>query len=261
MTVEIFNFWHLFWAIFYVVATVGLYRLFKDKSRRTQRLLIYGLILLNFFFHFTVPILTQDSPERFIRAVSLSNICAAIVLMSPFVYWQRDHFLKPGWLYVSIIAGLAILVNPTDALGRPSFELDVLRFFIQHWLIFVVPVLLISFDHESLRWQDLWTTPVLMTFIVAMVITNAAILQVLGVIPDMRATNASFQWRPAELESALGWMVPSAFTRIPFGAEAGEATHWPLIYKLPTYFVLGPILTALINGVNIAFRRFRNVQL
>lgn len=255
MTIEFFSFWHVFWVMFNVIATVVLYKTFKNRSRRAQHWLVYGLILLNLIFHFTLPIFTQESPERFIRAISWSNICAGIVLMSPFVYWQRDHFLKPGWLYVSIIAGLAVLVNPTDALGRSPFELDVFRFFVQHWLILVVPVLLISFNHETLRWKDLWTTPVLMTFMVAMVIANAAILQVLGVVSDMRGTNAAFQWRPADLEGALGWLVPSTFTRIPFGPNAGEFTHWPLIYKLPAYFILGPLFTALINGVNLAFRR------
>lgn|GEM_PF-1638452 len=257
MVVEFLSFWHVFWLVFYLVVIVGLYQIFKNKPQRTQQFLIYGLILLNFIFHFTFPAFIQESPERFIRAISLSNICAVIVLMSPFIYWQRDHFLKPGWLYVSIIAGVAILVNPTDALGRHPFELDVLRFFIQHLIIFVVPILLISFNHETLRWRYLWTTPIFMMLIVALVIANAAILQVLGVIPDMRSINAAFQWRPAELEGALGWLVPTAFTRVPFGINAGEAAHWPLIYKLPAYFVLGPLATAGINGINMAFQRFR----
>lgn len=258
MIVSMFNSWHFVWILIYTGMFACFYFGLRNKAKQQQGWFIYGLILVNFVIHFAAPAMVASDMADFTFRISLRNICAVLVFVSPFLFWQRDHFLKPGWLYASMIGGFVIFINPTDAIGYHPFSFDVIRFFIQHGLLFTVVVLLISFNHEQLRWQDIWTTPVVMILVIVIVIANNAILQVIGVLEDMRRSNAAFQWHPSFLEAVFGWAIPSVFRTIPFGEHAGTQGYWPLFYKLPLFAIGFPLVSAGINGINIGLRKIKH---
>lgn len=245
---QFLDIWHIMWIVIYFASTILLCIWLKSKAISFQKKIVYSIILLNFILHFLAPWVIQETAEAFIIRVTMVNICAVLVFLSPFLYWQKDKFLKPGWLYMCIIGSLGLLIFPEYAIGYDPFSLNIIRLFIQHALLLFVPVLMVVLGHESLRFRDAWTSCIFYIVILIIVIANDAILQVLGVVHDMRWLNGAFQWHPGTLYNIANIVVPNVFLTVPFGPQAGEFMYWPIFYMIPIIILFILPLTLIITG-------------
>jgi len=246
--------WHIMWIFIYFLGAYVLCMWLKTKTPQVQRSVIYGLILINFVIHFVGPAWTRDTLSEWVLHVSMLNICAVLVFVSPFLYWQQDRFLKPGWVYMSIIGALGLLIFPEYAIGQDPLSFHMIRLFGQHALLFFVPILMIRLDHVKLRWRDTWTSSVFLVMILITVIANAAVMEVLGVVTNMRRINGAFQWHPGSLATVVDWAIPDVFMTVPFGPAAGDAVYWPLFYMLPVFILFIFPVTLGINAIDKGLR-------
>lgn len=246
--IQFLDIWHIMWIMIYIVSTVLLCIWLKQKSVAFQKKVVYSIIIVNFILHFLAPWFIQETTQAFIIRVTMVNVCAVLIFLSPFLYWQKDKFLKPGWLYMCIIGSLGLLIFPEYAIGHDPFSLNILRLFIQHLLLLYVPIIMIVLGHENIRYRDTWTSCVLYIIILIIVIANDAILQVLGVVHDMRWLNGAFQWHPGSLYFIANALAPNVFLTIPIGPNAGEFMHWPIFYMMPIIILFIFPLSIIITG-------------
>lgn len=230
--------WHVSWMIIYFAGTIGLCFWLKSKSIFFQKKIIYSMILFNFVVHFVGPWIIFDTMEQWLLRSTMVNTCAVLVFLSPFLYWQQDKFLKPGWLYMCIVGAFGLIAFPEYAIGQSPFSFNLIRLFVQHAILLFVPVLMVVLGHEKLNFRDTWSSCVFYIFILIIVIANDAILQSLGVTHNMRWWNGAFQWHPGNLYNVVNIVVPEVFMTVPFGENAGTFMYWPIIYMLPVIALL-----------------------
>lgn len=240
---------HLSWIIIYLAGGVGLCWWLKRKETGFQRRFVYQLILANFVLHFVGPWLVQDTLEGWLFRISFINTCAVLVFISPFVYWQEDKFLKPGWLYMCVIGALGLIVFPEYAIGYNPFSLNILRLFVQHAILLWIPMLMLVLGHYRISYRDLWAVGVCYVLILMVVVANDAILESLGIVHSMRWWNGAFQWHPGTLHGMVQLIVPDWMMHTPFGPNAGDFVYWPVLYMLPVIGVLLLPTTALIMAL------------
>lgn len=255
--------WHIAWIFIYLAGSAGFCIWLKTKNTNFQKKIIYSIIVVNFILHFAAPWFIHDTTEQWLLRVTMVNTCAVLVFLSPFLYWQQDRFLKPGWLYMCIIGALGLLFFPEYAIGFDPLSPNIIRLFVQHALLLFVPVLIFVLGHERISYKDAWACCVFYIVILIIVIANDAILYTLGVVHNMRWWNGSFQWHPGSLYPIVNWVIPDVFMTVPFGPNAGGFIYWPIFYMLPIIILFILPLTLLImfilkNVYNIMKRNLRS---
>jgi len=256
MELQLLNSAHFAWVIIYFFLTFIIFVTVKRTEKKYQKLIIFMLTILNVAIHFIYPFIFETATTEFIYKISLRNICAILVIISPFIIWQKDKFLKPGWLYSSIVAGLAILIYPTDIIGYSWSSLATIRFFFQHNLLFTIAFCLIRLNHEKISVRDIWTTHIVWSLMIIVIITNSVLMQDIGIISHMRRSNEAFQWQPSFLYSWFGWAVPELFQYVPFGGETGARRFWPFLYQQPFFIVGFPFISVVITlAFKISFKK------
>ncbi|MCL1936374.1 MAG: hypothetical protein FWF57_08395 [Defluviitaleaceae bacterium] len=235
---QFLDFWHLFWIFFYFGSTILLCIFLKNKSKKFQQIFIYSLIFINFVIHFLGPIIIHTQPHIRFMHISMINICAVLVFLSPFLYFQKDNLLKPGWLLMSIIGSLGMVGFPEAAIGHSPLSLNILRMFVQHLILLYVPILIIFLEHEKLKFYHVFSSAIFYVLIIYINIANDAILYTIGIFPNIHFWNGSFQWHPGSLYRAVNWAIPYVFLQTPFGVNQGNFMYWPVFYMIPVIFLL-----------------------
>jgi hypothetical protein len=197
------------------------------------------MIWLNFLLHFIGPILQWEGDERFVRMFMI-NICAVLVLLGPLLVLCKDHFLKPGFVYATIMSGFLLSLYPGEALGLSPFDFSVLRIYFQHLLLFSTGALLLSLGHVKLGFKTIWTLPVFMFVALQLVVANGAILAEWGLIRNMRVRNMAFQWGPYELEWLVAWLIPDFLM-------TADGRYIPVFWQLPIYLTFYPFFGFIVN--------------
>ncbi|MBQ2781358.1 MAG: hypothetical protein IJF42_07385, partial [Clostridia bacterium] len=83
MIIEMFNFWYFFWLILAAGSIVGLYFLLRNRSEKTQKIVLFAFLAFGFVLHFLkmyIPPYSVDQ-ARWYRDSWFSNICAANIAL------------------------------------------------------------------------------------------------------------------------------------------------------------------------------------
>ena len=263
-TVELFSWSYFFFILVNLGAFFGLYFLFRRRSARAKWWVVFSLLVANFLLHFLSPLYlgigfaSEYRPgmgyvNRGVDRIFLNNICAVSAVLFPFLFLSKDRFWRSGMVFVGVLSGILAMLLPTEALGNQvstwQQHVNLWRFYIQHAIIWIAPMLMLAFGMHRLRWRDVWISPVYMVLVFCLIVTNSAIRQVLGSTGNMLNSNNSMQWRPDEgLRVLFNWLIPDFMTRVPLGPNAGAYAYWPILYLVPAIFFYLTIFAALTVG-------------
>ena len=275
--VKLFNFWYIFFILFFVGVIVGLYFLLKNKTDRTKKIVLGSLLFFNLALHFlklTFPPYSTDT-ELAMREIWFINVCGTSVLFFPFIFISKSETAKDYMVFLGIISGFLALLYPTEALGESVASWDLWRFYICHGLIIAVPMLTVLLKLHKLDVKRIWKTPICVSAMLLFIICNQVLQSELGIIPlrddDMLTVNfrnPSLIWGPTDGVAVIfSWLTPSFMKTIPVGPYAGQEKYWPFFWVLPgviVYFLLVPLLICFIfdfkdtkNTVVNFFKRFK----
>ena len=134
MYIAMFNGWYLFWLILSAGATVGLYFLLKNRSERTQKLVLFGFLAFGLLLHFLkvyIPPYSVDE-ARMLRDSWFVNICGANIALFPFMFFSKNKRIKDYMFYIGVISGLIALFYPQEPIAKvdqAAEQLDIIRFY------------------------------------------------------------------------------------------------------------------------------------
>ena len=261
MIVKLGNICYFFFIVFAIGLTIGLYFLLRNKSLKTKKILIGGLLIFNLFLHFIKVLFPPYSLDSSFAMENLwfINICAVSVLVFPFLFFSKSDTAKDWMFYIGVISGFLALIYPTEALDKSIFTFDLWRFYFCHIIIIVAPLLMIILKVHKLNYHNIWKMPFCMMAVLLFIICNQVLQSELGII-DLRGSdmlqdgcgyrNNSLIWGPTDEVSALfTWLTPSFMQTVPFGEFAGQTKYWPFFYLVPgciVYFTLIPFLLSMI---------------
>lgn len=259
MTVEFFNLPYFVFLFFGIGITVLLHFVLKNKSLKTKKLVIFGLLVFNFALHFLKLLFYpyNQSLQIGLRDVFAINICAVSVLVFPFIFISKSDAAKDFMFYLGVLSGTLALLIPTEALGETIWQFDLFRFYIAHTILLVAPFLMVSLGVHKLDYKRIWKMPLYIAVYFMFIMVNQVLQSELGIIDPRNADflninfkNTSFFWKKSDdaLFVFFDIFTPKIFKTVPFGPYAGQTKYWPLIWIMPAatvYFIILPLLICL----------------
>lgn len=254
MQIAMFNFWYFFWLLVGAGLTAGLYFLLKNRTEKTQKVVLFAVLVSGFLLHFLkvyIPPYSVDE-ARMLRDSWFINICAANIALFPFMFFSKKDAVKDYMFYLGIISGLIAFVYPQEPMAKldqSAEQLDILRFYYHHWMLLAVPLLSALLGHHKPSYKRVWVAPVGLLALMLFIMLNQIFQAELGFVP-LRLTqdffavgykNTSYIWGPGA-NDAIGnffaLFTPKFFKTVPVGQYAGQEKFWPWFWLVVPVFVL-----------------------
>lgn len=265
MVIAMFNFWYFFWLILGAGATVGLYYFLRNRTKKTQKAVLFFLLALGFIFHFLkiyIPPYSVDE-ARMLRDSWFANICAANIALFPFLFFSKKDSVKEYMFYIGLISGLIAHIYPQEPIAKIdqlAEQLDIVRFYYHHWMLLAVPLLMVLLGIHRPSYKRIWVAPVGLLMLMLFIILNQVFQSELGFVPlrsqqeffDIGYKNSSYIWGPGT-NDAIGnffaLFTPDFFKTVPAGQYAGQEKYWPWFWLIVPVFVLVTPLAFLVSMI------------
>ena len=165
--------------------------------------------------------------------------------------------------YIGVLSGVIVLFYPQEPIAKLDQQgefWDIVRFYYHHWMIMVVPLMMVLFGHHKLSYKRILTAPIGLLLLMLFIMLNQIFQSELGFIPlrsndmfDINYKNTSYIWGPGTNDAIgnfLALFCPSFFKTIPVGEFAGQAKYWPWFWMIFPVFIL---VTPLSFGLSMIF--------
>lgn len=245
------------------LAVAALYFAFRGRTARTKRVVVLVLAALNIAQHllkqFIYPHYESMAYPDLINTAY--NMCATLILITPFVVLFGGRAFKQFVSYVGTAAGVLTMIVPHWYIGQTFFQWDVLRYYLCHGMLVATSLLPALWRLHRFNWRDFLKFPFLFFFMLIIIAFNDLIFWCLGVVGDytdgkffdmLYEANPCWMMHPDE---GFGWLkdVIAVFTPdIFFGDAASGKPYVPVLwYAIPVtllFWVLGFALGALLDG-------------
>ena len=259
MTVEFFNVPYFIFIIVGFGFIVLMHFLLRNKSDKTKKLVIFGLLLFNFALHFLKLLFApyNENFENGLNEIFLTNICAVSVVVFPFIFLSKSNDAKDFMFYLGVLSGGLALLIPTEALGEYVWQFDLFRFYIAHLIIIAAPLLMVTTKIHKINYRRIWKMPIYIIIYLMFIMVNQIIQSEIGLTDlrndnflDPNYSNPSLFWKYNESPLFLVFDIftPEFLKTVPFGDFAGETKYLPLIWMIPSltiYFLVLPFIISL----------------
>ena len=266
MFIAMFNGWYFFWLLLCSGITVGLYFLLRNKSQKTQKAVLFGILVLGLIAHFTKvyypPYSTDEA--RMLRDSWFVNICGANIALFPFFFWSKNEKIKDYMFHIGVLSGLIALFYPQEPIAKvdqAAEQIDIIRFYFHHWMVLAVPLLMVLLGLHKPSYKRVLSAPVGILLLMLFIMLNQIFQSEMGFIPlrdrgnffGIDYKNTSYIWGPGE-NDAIGnffaLFTPKLFKTVPVGEFAGQLKYWPWFWMIVPVFAL---VTPLSFGLSMIF--------
>lgn len=236
----------------YIAATLLicalLFILLRRKSRKIQKYVILGIMLANVFQHiFKAFIYPQYTGHGFSALNTAYNMCAALILISPLVLLSKLNFLRDFVFYVGSVAGIIAILIPYWNIGNGAFDLEFVRSFICHTLLFVSSLLPLLLGLHKPTYKCFYKIGICFIATVALIVLNDAVCVLLGIYPGVEGmplrealytVNPVWAFGPPE---SFSWVIAIArfFSPDVWVGENAAGICFPILwYAVPMYVII-----------------------
>ncbi len=257
--VQMGNMYYFMYIAIAIVLTVFAVKFLNNKSQKFRYWFIFGLIMVAFTIHFLkIFIWPYTTVDNIWTKVSFENICAGSTLLFPFLYFTKNKTLKDYMIMVGIASGIITFIFPVDAMSdyfngaylgaRGAFELEVMRFYLAHFLLFLVPFLMMRYQMHELSIRRAYRAPLMLVLVLVIIYINELVLTALNWVPkgdlyDPSKRNPSFIFGVrgdlTGLGLFLGVFVPGFMRVHPL---TGVIFYWPVIWLIIPALVYGGLI-------------------
>jgi len=164
----------------------GLYFLFKNRSEKTQRILIFSLMVVNLLQHLLkIYVYPQYHGQSFGAISTAYNMCALLIIITPFIYLFGSELWKNFIVYVGSFAGtISILV--TYWLAEPIE--GQIRFVFCHALLLYTSILPALFGIYKINYRKCYKLPFVFYTCLMILIVNDVITYTTGLAGELGNT-------------------------------------------------------------------------
>ena len=270
MNIQMFNGWYFLMLFICIGAVVGLYFILRNKSEKTQKIVLFLILLLGLILHFLkcfIPPYSTDN-NRLLRDIFFINICGANIFLFPFIFLSKSEKAKDYMFYIGVLSGLISIFYPAEPMAKvnqASEWLDILRFYFHHTMLWAVPLLMVVFKLHKLNYRRVIYVPIYLLSVMLFIMVNQVLQSELGFIPlrgndifNINYKNSSMIWGPSgAIGDFLAIFCPDFFKYIPVGEHAGEPKYWPWFWLIfPAFIILVPV--SFLISLIFDFKRFKN---
>jgi len=175
---------------------------------------------------------------------------------------MKNKTIRDYMVLVGIASGIITFIFPVDAMSelfngtylgyKEAFSIEVIRFYTSHFLIFLVPFLMMRYKLHTLSIKRAYRAPLMLILVLVVIYINELIVTALGWVPkeqlyspDYRNPSFIFGVRGdlSGLGVILGVFVPM-FLR--FHPVTGESFYWPVIWLVMPALIYGSLFTMIL---------------
>jgi uncharacterized membrane protein len=222
--IQIMNGYYFSYIFIAIAITLLSVKFLKNKSDKYRYWFIFSLIMINFIIHFLkVFIYPYTLVDHVWTKVTFENVSATTVLLFPLLFFVKNKTLKDYMVMVGMAAGILTFVAPLDTMStifngsieigpRSAYMLENIRFYFAHYIMFLVPFLMMHFKMHELSIKRAYRAPFMLLLILVLILINEVILTIINVLPkehlfDPTKRNPSVIFGPKEQFSGLGIMI------------------------------------------------------
>ena len=271
--IEIGNAFYFMYILIAIILTAFAVIFLRNRTQKFQYWFIFGILVVNLAIHFLKLLIFPYNDPYYVENVwmkaSLENICAFSVVLFPIMYFSKNVVIKDFMIMLGIASGILAIAFPADALGetfnavpilytKGAFDLETIRFYTTHFLLFLAPFLMMQFKHHELSIKRIIYAPMMLVGLLFVLYFNEIILSLLGWVPsgnammDPSGRNPSLIFGIKDLQSLTGIgtllkvLVPRFLTVDPF---TGETFYWPVAWMIGPVFVYGSMIAFIFSLV------------
>ena len=259
MEIQFFNFWYFFWIALTLGIFFGLYFLLKNKSNKTKNIVLFSILAFALVLHFLKALFPPYSTDqsRLYRDIWFINICGANIFLFPFLFLTKSKTAKDYMFYIGVLSGALATILPLEPIQKADQAgefLDIVRFYIHHAILWIVPLLMVVLKLHTLSWRRIWKVPGCLLLLLLFIMLNQIFQSELGFVGlrgddifEIGYKNSSYIWGP---DDDIGYFIakfcPDIFKTIPVGEFAGQTKYWPWFWLIVPAYILIPVLSLLL---------------
>lgn len=169
---------YLYIAAFCAFVCFACYFIPKHRSERYKTVFCLILALVNVLQHVTKHLLYPHlRGTAFGLTNTAYNVCAAIILLTPFALLTQKGFFRLFVSYVGTVGGAGALLLPVWFIGRSILDWEYFRFWFCHILLLLTSLLPILWGMRKPRYTDFWkTAPAFLALLGAILLNDAIVV-------------------------------------------------------------------------------------
>src|SRR5574344_107216 len=229
----------------------------QKTSKKFNFYFILTLLFFNFALHFAkqfFPSYLADFPYS-LKKSTAENICAWSVMFFPFIFLFGNKTFKDYMYYIGVISGIAVLIMPSDVLGKDLTVAqnlyEAIRFYMCHLLIVMPALLMVTCRFHTLNYHRMWKVALVFLAVLTFIFVNELCLMASGLVQSDWKSFFSRDWRngafifgPAsKLDYLFSWgyfLVP-AFLKY-YWPGTTELFFFPILWiVIPLFIVAYPV--------------------
>ena len=270
MNIQMFNGWYFLMLFICIGLVIGLYFILKNRTQKTQKIVLFSLLLFGLILHFLkflIPPYSTDI-DRLYRDSWFINICGANIFLFPFFFLSKNEKAKDYMFYIGVLSGLISILYPMEPMAKVNQAaewLDIVRFYYHHTMLWAVPLLMVVFKLHTINYRRILYVPTYLLAVMLFIMVNQVLQSELGFIPlrgydifNINYKNTSMIWGlSGPIGDFLAIFCPRFFKYIPVGDYAGQAKFWPWFWLIfPCYILITPI--CFLISLILDYKRFKN---
>ena len=233
---------YFFYIMVAIGAVVGVFLAFRNKSVRAQKTVLLSLMLFNFLQHifksFVYPHLWG---QGFTGLNTAYNMCAFLILSTPFIYLFGSELWKNFITYVGTAAGIAAICVPYWFTVDTAFGWEAIRFYVCHIVLIITSILPLLWGFYKINWRHSFKIPFLFFLALVIITFNEILCFVTGLFDGgndlyayLRSVNPCWAFGPLD---QFEWVGEAASIFAPdFMLKASNGRYIPLLwYSIPMF--------------------------
>ena len=281
MVIDYFNFWHILGIFLSFCSYIILYFILVKRKEKTKKIFLFSLLAFALVLHFLKVLIPPYSTDinRLNNDIWFINICAANILLFPFIFLSKSNRAKDYMFYIGLLSGIISICYPLEPILKGEQQinefLDIVRFYIHHTILWVVPLLMVTLKLHKVSYKRCLWAPTGLLLLMLFIMLNQMFQEELGFIVRrsedffaIKYKNTSFIWGPTEGFEFIGKFTPDVFKVVPTGIHKGQLKYWPWFWLIfPAYILVTPlsfVISAIFDWNNLKsdiFRLFSNIKL
>lgn len=265
VSIQFGNFLYMITIIVLILIIYFSIKLCHKRGKHFANKYILAILIFNFCLHFVkqlLPTYSKEWPNSLWKS-TFENLCAALIILAPFIYISKNKYLKDYMFYIGVISGVGVYLFPAGVFGIDLRNIDaivdVTRFYICHIPLALCGILMVEEGFHKLDYKRLWVLPfsyigfqtiIFLNDLILFVCQAGAFYDYYGPISDRQSwldffyregianESANFGFRES-FDSMLSWLyIPYLMT---FKLE-GRTYFIPVLYQfIPVCILTWPV--------------------